>query len=424
VSAAPPLALGERFALVRARAGALFLDTLLVAYAAWCLDFLLVRFALGGETHAGWLSGAEGVLGRRPWLYFTAPLIAALWQTTGESLGLLGNRVRIEGRESRAFRALVLGAVLAGILATVAVSPVLSLVLLLVVGLSGLLHPRGRGWVDLLAGTETTRRKVRAVLQTRRWWQRPNVWIVLVLLGLTFMVGGLLTRFDLKELVTGAGHTRNLWESLFQPDWSITGRVVERMVETVFLALMASTLALPFAFVLSFLGARNVMTGTTLGSIVYAAARVLMNVIRSIEPLVWAIIFVLWVRAGPFAGMLALFVHSVAALGKLYSEAVESIDPGPVEAIEATGANRLQVLRYGIVPQVVPPFLSFTVYRWDINVRMATILGLVGGGGIGDLLMNYQQLGAWSKVGTIIVFITLVVWMMDWLSSKARERLT
>jgi phosphonate transport system permease protein len=138
---------------------------------------------------------------------------------------------------------------------------------------------------------------------------------------------------------------------------------------------------------------------------------------------VWAIIFVLWVGVGPFAGMLALLVHSVAALGKLYSEAIESIDPGPVEAIRATGAGFLQVLRYGVVPQVVPPFLAFTVYRWDINVRMATVLGLVGGGGIGDLLINYQQLAAWSKVGTIIVAITLVVWLMDVASSKARERL-
>ena len=83
----------------------------------------------------------------------------------------------------------------------------------------------------------------------------------------------------------------------------------------------------------------------------------------------------------------------------------------------------MQVLRYGVVPLVIPPFLSFTVYRWDINVRMATILGLVGGGGIGMLLIEYQQMGAWSKVGTIIVFITLVVRAMDWASSKARQKL-
>ena len=81
------------------------------------------------------------------------------------------------------------------------------------------------------------------------------------------------------------------------------------------------------------------------------------------------------------------------------------------------------MLRYGVVPQVVPPFLSFTVYRWDINVRMATILGLVGGGGIGDLLINYQRLGRYEPLGTILLFVTLVVWAMDWASSKARERL-
>ena len=116
-------------------------------------------------------------------------------------------------------------------------------------------------------------------------------------------------------------------------------------------------------------------------------------------------------------------MHSVAALGKLYSEAIEGIDEGPVEAMRATGARNVHVLRYGIVPQVVPPFLGFTVYRWDINVRMATLLGLVGGGGIGEDLIYYNQIGHWPKVGTVLLFITAVVWIMDIASSKARERL-
>ena len=148
------------------------------------------------------------------------------------------------------------------------------------------------------------------------------------------------------------------------------------------------------------------------------------DVVRSVEPVVWAIVFCIWVGIGPFAGMLALFVHSVASLAKLYSEAIESIDVGPVEAIRATGANGVQVLRYGVVPQVVLPFLSFTIYRWDINVRMATILGFVGAGGIGKLLVDNQFNGYWSKVGTIVVFIVLVVWAMDWASSRARQRLS
>ena len=119
---------------------------------------------------------------------------------------------------------------------------------------------------------------------------------------------------------------------------------------------------------------------------VYYVLRIVLNFVRSIEPLIWAIIFSVWVGIGPYAGMIALLIHSIASNAKLYSEAIENIEEGPVEAISATGANKIQIVWYGVVPQIVLPFLSFTIYRWDINVRMATIIGLVGGGGIGTML--------------------------------------
>jgi ABC-type phosphate/phosphonate transport system permease subunit len=118
------------------------------------------------------------------------------------------------------------------------------------------------------------------------------------------------------------------------------------------------------------------------GLIVYYITRTILNAMRSVEPLIMAIVFAIWVSIGPFAGVLALTLHSIAALGKLYSEQVESIDPGPIEAITATGATRLQTIVYGVVPQIVPPYIAFTLYRWDINVRMSTIIGFVGGGSI------------------------------------------
>ena len=133
-----------------------------------------------------------------------------------------------------------------------------------------------------------------------------------------------------------------------------------------------------------------------------------------------ALIFISWVGIGPFAGMLALFLHSVAALTKLYSEQIENIDEGPVEAITATGAHPFQVVWFGIVPQIVLPFLSFTIYRWDINVRMATDIGLVGGGGIGTMIMQYQGLAKWNEVGLLVIVIALIVWGMDYASSKLR----
>lgn len=414
----------DHLALLRARVGALVIDALLIAFGLWCVTYLQEQ------------GGAHGLLSRYPGLLLVTPFFAILWQTSGGSLGLRGHRVRMldAGGAPAASSARLWWGVGASVQLAVTLAPFawmsdvaaalpVAVILAAGWGLAAVLHPRGESFAE---------RRARVVLSTRRaeetgavvpWFRRPNPWVVVVLLGLTFAVGAKMTHFSLPALFEGAGRTGALWDSLFSPDWSITDRVVERLIETVFLALMASTLALPFAFLISFPGARNLTRGSTAGRLAYAATRILMNVTRSIEPLVWAIIFVLWVGVGPFAGMMALFVHSVAALGKLYSEAIESIDPGPVEAIRATGASYLQVLRFGVVPQVVPSFLSFTVYRWDINVRMATILGLVGGGGIGDLLINYQQLGAWSKVGTIIVFITLVVWIMDALSAKARERL-
>ncbi|MCJ7717037.1 MAG: hypothetical protein MUO54_11040, partial [Anaerolineales bacterium] len=115
------------------------------------------------------------------------------------------------------------------------------------------------------------------------------------------------------------------------------------------------------------------------GMVIYFTLRTILNGTRSIEALVMAIVFVIWVGIGPFAGSLALALHTMAALAKLYSEQVESILPGPLEAVQATGANRLQTIVYAVVPQIVSPYISFTMYRWDINVRMSTIIGFVGG---------------------------------------------
>jgi len=160
-----------------------------------------------------------------------------------------------------------------------------------------------------------------------------------------------------------------------------------------------------------------------IGRLVYAIVRFILNATRSIEPFVWALIFVTWFRIGPFPGMVALMVHSVAALAKLYSEQIESIDPGPLEAVRASGANELQTVAYAVVPQIIPPFISFTIYRWDINVRMSTIIGLVGGGGIGQMLFQYQNLGQWRTVSVCIILIVVVVMTLDWVSARIREKI-
>jgi phosphonate transport system permease protein len=241
----------------------------------------------------------------------------------------------------------------------------------------------------------------------------------------TVVLGYHLTDIDFIRLVERESFEQvmRLFAELARPDWAILPRAIMKIIESIFIAFMATLVAVPVAFVLSFLTARNIMGNSRLGLLVYTVLRVLFNVSRSVEPILWAIIFSVWVSFGPFAGMLALMIHSVASLAKQYSETVEGVEDGPIEGIEATGASRLQVIWFAIVPQIVLPFISDTIFRWDINVRMATILGFVGGGGIGTMLMEYQGQARWPQVGTIIVVIAFVVWIMDAFSAHVRAAL-
>ena len=158
------------------------------------------------------------------------------------------------------------------------------------------------------------------------------------------------------------------------------------------------------------------------GIVIYYLTRTILNALRSIESLIMVIVFVVWVGIGPFAGVLALSLHTVAALAKLYSEQVESILTGPVEAIKATGANWFQTIVYAVIPQIIPPYISFTMYRWDINVRMSTIIGFAGGGGIGFLLIQNINLLNYRAASAQMIAIAIVVASMDYLSSKMREK--
>ena len=197
---------------------------------------------------------------------------------------------------------------------------------------------------------------------------------------------------------------------------------IERMVETIFMGMMATLFGILLAIPVSFLAARNLMSSSWITLGIYYLVRTIMNIIRAIEPLIWALIAVVWVGLGPFAGIIALTVHSIASLGKLYSEAIEAIDPGPIEAVEATGATRLQTIVYAVVPQMIAPFVSFSIYRWDINVRMSTIIGLVGGGGIGFLLVQYIRLLDYRAAGIAVWFIAVTVAVLDYVSAEIRAR--
>ena len=253
--------------------------------------------------------------------------------------------------------------------------------------------------------------------------KEPHVILALVAIFLTFVTGIFITQISLREFFSAPGldGAGRIFGALLSPRWSILEDALFAGIETVYMAFIATTLAVPPAFLLGFFAARNLMNAVVVAKLAYSVTRFIMNVSRSIEPLVWAVIFSVWVGIGPFAGMLALWLHSVASLAKLYSEQIENINDGPVEAMRATGAHPIQVIWYGVVPQIILPYLSFTIYRWDINVRMATIIGLVGGGGIGTMLMQYQGLAKWNEVGLLVIVIASIVWIMDWSSSRIRE---
>jgi phosphonate transport system permease protein len=255
--------------------------------------------------------------------------------------------------------------------------------------------------------------------------EKPFAYIGYFLILLTFVTSYFVSQISVKEFFSSEGleGAKRIFTALLHPNFAIFEQGLFAAIETIYMAFIATAVAIPIAFLLGFFAARNLMNGSRLNFFIYSSLRAVLNLSRSIEPLVWAIIFSVWVGIGPFSGMLALCIHSVASLTKQYSEQIESIDDGPIEAITATGAHPIQIVWFGVVPQIVLPYLSYTIYRWDINVRMATVIGLVGGGGIGNLLMQYQGQARWNEVGMLVILIAAIVWLMDWASSRLREAL-
>ena len=260
-------------------------------------------------------------------------------------------------------------------------------------------------------------------------WKRL---VAIALAVLTVFIGLRITDIDLSH--ANPDFASRVIVKLFQWDTSILTPQNEfetwwdtaegLMVITIFLGVIATAFAILVALPLSFLGARNIMTGNPVTAAIYVVVRFLFTIIRSIDVLIVVIITAILFGIGNAAGVIALAFHNVGVLGKLYSEAIEGIDAGPLEAITATGANRFQVIWTAVIPQIVNPYISFTIYRLDANVRLAPILGLVGGGGIGLLLFQSINLLHYGAAGLIIFMIVVTVAAMDFFSAQVRRRLT
>ena len=264
------------------------------------------------------------------------------------------------------------------------------------------------------------------VQKPRPFYTSLRAWFYILVGAATFIYCWNLSGISLKELLNPASNFGPLVRGFLSLnlDPEVVDNVVRQMIITIFQALLATTLGAIAAIPFSFLAARNLTGRSRLSIWIYYLTRSLFNLLRSIEAILYVAIFFYWVGFGSFAGMLALAVTTFGLIGKLFSEAIENIDEGPLEAITATGATRLQVIAYGILPQIIPPFVSYAIYQWDINVRMATIVGFAGGGGIGTLLYtDYFPFMKYRSAGTAVAAIVIVVAVMDFASAKLREKL-
>ena len=231
------------------------------------------------------------------------------------------------------------------------------------------------------------------------------------------------TGFNFRDLWINWPWITDFFQRATPPDAAFLSDVMGQMLVTLNIALIGTVVAAVFALPLSLLAARNLTARSVLTRSLYLLTRTFFNVDRGVDTLILALVLVSAVGLGPFAGALAMAVHSVADLGKLYSEAIENADPGPIEALESVGAPGLSVVRWGLLPQVLPLFLSYTLYRFEINFRVSIVLGLVGAGGVGFLVQETMRGGQYPRAMTAIIVIVIVVNVLDFISAAVRRRL-
>jgi len=253
---------------------------------------------------------------------------------------------------------------------------------------------------------------------------RPVAWLLLIILGAI----GLRqiaedTGVDLVSLIEGLPYMGALLGGIISPDWTIFPLLVRYARETLEMSILGTIIGAVLALPLSFLGARNLMGRNPVTRVLYFIVRFIMAVIRAVPTLFWGLLFVAAVGIGQFPGVLAITIFSGGLLAKLYSEAIEAIDWGQIEAVTATGANPWQVLIFAIVPQFFPYFVAHTLYSWEVNVHSATILGAVGAGGLGFVALEYINQFAFNKMGTVLLVTLAMTLLIDYTSAYVRSRI-
>lgn len=248
-----------------------------------------------------------------------------------------------------------------------------------------------------------------------RWTGRLGSALLLVVV-LAWAARG--SEFDAARLAEGLGRARDYAAQMWPPDLTILPKAGHALIVTLQMAIVGTFLGFVFAAPVSFLAARTAAlprwfsTGVKLG----------LNLLRAIPPLVYAVLFVYMVGLGPFPGALGIGIASFVMLAKLFAEALESVHPAPIEAVKAVGGSPAQVFVYGMLPQAFPQFLSHTLYAWEQNIGAATILGVVGAGGIGFELLSQINYFQWNKVCTYVLLLIVLVFAADTFSYMVRKR--
>ena len=218
------------------------------------------------------------------------------------------------------------------------------------------------------------------------------------------------------DLWKDSGNMKTFASEFFPPDFHEWRIYLQEMIITVHIAIWGTVLAIICAIPFGLMSAENLVP-----SWVYQPVRRLMDACRAINEMVFAMLFIVAVGLGPFAGVLALWIHTTGVLAKLFAEAVEAIDPRPVEGVRATGANPLEEILYGVIPQVLPLWISYSLYRFESNVRSASVLGIVGAGGIGVILHEAIRGFEYAQTSAVLLIIIVSVTLLDLASARIRQ---
>ncbi|SEI77297.1 phosphonate transport system permease protein [Arthrobacter sp. yr096] len=240
-----------------------------------------------------------------------------------------------------------------------------------------------------------------------------------VIVAVVLVWAGMGAGFNPEKLLSGIPSMGNFLGRLFPPTFDKFGVIIKLLVETLQMALVGTVFGALASLLLSFGAASNIAPRW-----VYTSCRAVLNVLRSVPELIFALMFVSAVGLGPFAGILAIVLGSVGSIGKVYAEAMESVQPGPVEALTAVGANKRQIISYAVLPQAAPLLVSYTLLLFEGNVRGATILGLVGAGGIGLELTTAMRMYDYGHLCAIIISIVVLVTIIDRVSAFIRAKLS